>query len=115
MSLGRLAILRSGDPDPDKPFNVEWGVPVLYSRLASGALFPERMARAGAAAEQFRKIINQTVDRIERDGKVVGIEAKRVKGGFKVEQRAGVVIGTLIGAEAGTVENSAHVHIKQDL
>jgi hypothetical protein len=115
MSLGRLAMLRSADPDPDKPFNVEWGVPVLYSRLTSGALFPERMTRAGAAAEQLRKIINQTVERIEKDGKVVGIEVTRVKGGFKVEQRVDVVYGTLIGAKVGTVEDSASVFIKQEL
>ena len=113
MSLGRLAMLRSADPDPDKLFNVEWGVPVLYSRLSSGALFPERMARAGAVAEQFRKIINQTVERIEKDGKVIGIEAKRVKGGFKVEQRVDVVSGTLLGAKVGTVEENATFAIDQ--
>ncbi|MFX1411683.1 MAG: CHAT domain-containing protein [Promethearchaeota archaeon] len=115
VALGRLAMLQVTSTEPDQLVNVEWGVPVLYSRLPDGALFPERMARAGATAERFRRVIHQTVEQISKSGSVVGITAKRVRGGFSVEQRVLVVDGTLVGAQLGTVDRGARLHVDQDL
>ncbi|MCX6032844.1 MAG: CHAT domain-containing protein [Chloroflexi bacterium] len=117
MYVGRRAMLleTSTDKGLDQPFNAEWGVPVLYSRLPDGALFPERMARAGAAAEQFRKVIQQTVETIAQGGTVVGLVARRVKGGIKIEQRVKVVAGTLVGLQAEEVGDEANLDVAQNL
>jgi hypothetical protein len=115
VSLGRLAMLRATEPAVDRPISVEWGVPVLYSRMPDGALFPERIARAGAAAEEFRKVITQTAGRIERDGVVTGLTVRRIRSGVKVEQRADVVLGELTGIRGGAAEDDASVRVEQKL
>ena len=45
----------------------------------------------------------------------MGIAAKRVKGGFQVEQKVDVVEGILFGSKMGTVVEGANVNINQDL
>jgi hypothetical protein len=117
MYVGRRAMLlvTTTAATADVPVTVEWGVPVLYSRLPNGRLFPERMERAGPTAEAFRKVIDQTVHLITEEGKVVGIRAKRVSGGFRVSQSAEVVKGVLVGADLGTVEEDAQVAVDQEL
>ncbi len=109
MSAGRQAMLRQEEP------NVEWGVPVLYSRLVNGALFPERMARAGAVADQFRRGVAQTVELIEQGGEVVGLQAKRLKGGISVQQHVQTVNGSVVGIEIGTVDAGGNLRVEQDL
>ncbi|MGA3359863.1 MAG: CHAT domain-containing protein [Halobacteriota archaeon] len=56
MSGGRRAMARVGEGDKSCT-NLEWGVPVLYTRLPDGKLFPERMELAGETAAQVRSDI----------------------------------------------------------
>lgn len=115
--VGRSAMLMetTTTDQTEVPVTVEWGVPVLYSRLPEGVLFPERMERAGPTAEAFRRVIDQNVERITKAGKVVGVRAKRVGGGFRVSQKVVTVEGELVGADLGTVEDGAEVAVDQDL
>ena len=117
MVIGRSTMLMATTTtaQAEVPVTVEWGVPVLYSRLPDGVLFPERMKHPGPTAEAFRKVIDQTVDLIAREGQVVGVRAKRVSGGFRVSQHVVNVEGELVGAELGTVEDGAQVAVDQDL
>jgi hypothetical protein len=109
MSAGRLAMYGVTSEQLDQPGFLEWGVPVLYSRLADGKIFPERMERAGNIAELLRATVQQTVDTITSTGRVVGIEARMVNGNFEVNQKAGIVEGEMIGVNAETVEGSGKV------
>ena len=109
MTAGRLAMYGVSSAQLDQPGFLEWGVPVLYSRLPDGRLFPERMERAGAAAQQLRTTIQQTVDTIAKTGRVIGIEANVVDGNFEVIQKAGVVEGDMTGLEADTLTGSGTV------
>ncbi len=112
MSAGRLAMYGVTSAQLDQPGFLEWGVPVLYSRLTDGQLFPERMERAGATAQALRNTIQQTVDTITKTGKVLGIEVKGAGGAFQLVQKAGVVEGEMVGAKldtatSGTVQQEA--------
>ena len=49
----------------------------------------------------MRRVVQQTVETIERGGEVVGIVAKRAQGSFQVEQKVGTVKGKIIGVELG--------------
>ncbi len=116
MSAARRAMLRETSTNPDLEHNVdvEWGVPVLYSRLPDGQLFPERMQRAGRAAEQFRKIIRQTVtDTLE--GKMTGIKVTKLKGSLDVRQGAGIVGrgGKMVGIKSKETEEGTQATVKQ--
>ncbi len=118
MSAGRRAMLRetSTSPELDHLVDVEWGVPVLYSRLPDGQLFPERMQRAGEAAEQFRKVISQQVtDALE--GKLTGLKVSLLKSGVKVEQDIGVVGkgGKATAVKAKKIEAGARINARQKI
>jgi hypothetical protein len=104
---GRQAML--GVVDPDNRYNVEWGVPVLYSRLAEGVLFPERASATGAVAERIRATITQTIGTIKAGGEVTGIRAKRIGREVEVTQTADVVSGSVTGVKAGSVDANASV------
>jgi len=99
MSAGRLAMYDVTSAQIGQSGFLEWGVPVLYSRLSDGKLFPERMERAGANAQAIRKTIQQTVDTITETGRVVGIKIVRSGSAFEVIQKADVVKGEMIGVE----------------
>lgn len=112
MSAGRLAMYGLTSAQLDQPGFLEWGVPVLYSRLSDGQLFPERMERAGAAALGIRNTIQQTVETITKTGRVVGIKIEGSGGAFRVIQKAGRVEGEMLGADLktatpGTVQQDA--------
>jgi len=84
--------------------NVEWGVPVLYMRTTSGALFPEIVRKDTVVATQLRVAIEQVVETIETGGEVVGIRAEQLSdGSFSVTQRADVVKGTMVGVVLGKI------------
>lgn len=116
MSAGRRAMLRetSTNPDLETIVDMEWGVPVLYSRLADGQLFPERMKRAGKSAEKFRAVIRQEVtDSIK--GQLTGVEALLIKNAIitvdhevEVIDRGGEVVGVL----AKEIGEGADISIK---
>ena len=106
---GRAAMLQATSGDAKAPVNVQWGVPVLYSRLSDGALFPERMAKATAAAETFLKVFSQTVTGIQT-GEMTGVHVEFIKNGVKVVQKVKEIKGTVVGIEgtvAGTGRESA--------
>jgi hypothetical protein len=112
MSAGRLAMYGVTSAQLDQPGFLEWGVPVLYSRLSDGQLFPERMERAGATAQALRNTIQQTVDSIARTGRVVGIRVKGSGEPFEVIQKATTVEGEMLGAEMDTATSGT---IRQDV
>lgn len=116
MFTGRRATLLDlvTNPSPDMKVPIEWGVPVLYSRLPDGKLFPERMQNAGATAKEFRKVINQSVDLVDTDGNVVGVRAGLVKSGFQLNQKLGTVKGAATGAIIGTVGEEAQLEVNQE-
>jgi len=113
---GRVAMLDSTSTDPEQPINVEWGVPVLYSRLADGALLPERIAASGSnpAAEAFRKVIDQTVTGI-MDGAMIGVKVNLINNGVKVVQKVKTVGGKLTGVEAGKAGANANIVVEQEI
>ena len=113
MSAGRLAMLKSVDLEDSKKSCVEWGVPVLYSRLVDGKVFPERMARAGAVAEQFRHVFTQNVERVEKNGEVIGVSVERVGSSVQVTQDIGVVLGRVVGIEADKLESGSSTSVNQ--
>ena len=113
MTAGRLAMFALTSAQLDQTGFLEWGGPVLYSRLPDGKLFPERMNRTGPAAQQLRTTIQQTVTTITSTGRVVGIKAKMVNGAFTVNQKVETVDGELIGAELH--EEGGSASIEQDI
>jgi len=96
VALGRLSMFEETSAEPDQVVNVEWGVPVLYSRLSDGILIPERTTETETAA-QMRNVIKQTVKTIEETGMVVGVKANSLDASYYVEENVGTVSGTLIG------------------
>ena len=107
---GRVAMLRTtGD---DAGVNVEWGVPVLYSRLSDGEVFPERMAQATASAEVFRKVFSQTVEGIQK-GKMTGVEVELIKNGVKVVQKIKEAQGEVTGIRTAIAEAGANIVVEQ--
>lgn len=118
MSIGRLAMLGVTTSAPGQSLNLEWGVPVLYSRLPNGVLFPERMAKSTASADQFRTVTNQTITRIAETGKVVGVAIDSIqdgKLGISVNQHVDVVEGELTGAKVNLSGKTPDVDVKQNL
>lgn len=117
MSAGRRAMLRetSTNPDLETIVNVEWGVPVLYSRLADGQLFPERMKRAGESAEKFRAAIRQEVtDSIK--GQLTGAEALQIKNAIITVDHEVETIGKggeVVGVKAKKIGEGADISIKE--
>jgi len=115
VALGRQAMLRANSND-DPIADVEWGVPVLYSRLASGSIFPERMRRAGAAAEELRSLVEQTIGTIQATGKVTGISLEHLEGGsYRVKQRVHSVEGELSGIKTTTGKGDLDVNQHLDV
>ena len=116
MSMGRRAMLRETSTDPDlaEIVDVEWGVPVLYSRLPDGQLFPERMQRASGAAEQFRKVISQQVTDI-MNGQLTGVKVSLIKSGVSVEQVIGAIGkgGAATAIKATTIAPDANIKTTQ--
>lgn len=103
MSFGRLSMYEETAADLDSVAKVEWGVPVLYSRLPDGILVPELAERETGTAKQIRMAIQQTVDTIEEKGEVIGIEGKLENGSYTVIQKAGTVKGKLVGQKFGSL------------
>ncbi|HSJ57561.1 MAG TPA: CHAT domain-containing protein [Anaerolineae bacterium] len=110
MTLGRLAIYQDMPASYDGPVNVEWGVPVLYTRLPDGVILPERADAGTETANKLRSVI-QRVGTIHESGVVVGVDAATLEGSFDVNQTVKDVLGRLVGFH-GTGDS---VHIVQDL
>jgi CHAT domain len=113
---GRVAMLKSGISDSDAAANVEWGVPVLYSRLPDGALFPERIkvSGAGPSAEAFRKVFTQTVTGIQ-EGTMTGVSVELIQNGVKIVQMVKEARGQIIGIKAGTADANANIVVEQKI
>ncbi len=113
---GRVAMLESTSTDPDATINVEWGVPVLYSRLTDGALFPERMKESGSssAAEMFRKVFTQTITGIH-EGTMTGVKVDLIENGVKIVQKVKEARGKLTGIQAGTAGANANIVVEQQI
>jgi hypothetical protein len=115
MSVARKEMQLTELPQAGK-VNVEWGVPVLYTRSVDGHLFPERMAHAGKAASDMRLMISQAVDQIA-GGTVTGARARRIKGGVEIQQDVGMVRdgGVLIGLDLEDAEPGADISVDQEI
>lgn len=110
---GRAAMLQAASNDLEPRVDVQWGVPVLYSRLLDGALFPERMERATASAEVFRKVFSQTVTGIQK-GELTGVKVELIKNGVKIVQKVKQATGKVTGIEAGTAGAGANIVVEQE-
>ncbi len=113
---GRVAMLETTSRDLDALVNVEWGVPVLYSRLPDGALFPERIEQSGSgpAAETFRKVFTQTVNGIQA-GTMIGVKVGLIQNGVEIIQKVKSVQGDVTGIQAGTVGANANIMVQQEV
>jgi len=113
---GRVAMLETSNVDPGTVANVEWGVPVLYSRLPNGALFPERIEESGAgpAAEAFRKVFSQTVTGIQ-DGTMTGVKVRLIQNGVKIVQKVKEARGEITGIKAGGAGADASIVVEQEI
>lgn len=114
MSLGRAAMLRRGSAGEDAPIGVEWGVPVLYSRMPDGALFPERMAKAGAAAAAVRHLLRTSAQRIKEGGRYTGVDLESLRSAVGIKVRLGAVAGKAVGASIGEVKAGGSVEAQVD-
>jgi hypothetical protein len=113
---GRVAMLETTSTELDAIVNVEWGVPVLYSRLPNGALFPERIKQSGAgpAAEAFRKVFTQTVTGIQ-EGTMTGVTVGLIQNGVKVVQKVKEARGNITGIQVGTAGANANIVVEQEI
>lgn len=95
VTAGRLAMLHKSS---DK--GVEWGVPTLYMRALDGLLFPENAQRKSETADGISLAIEEIIKTVEKGGKVIGIEFKKIpgQGTFTVRQEIETNRGTVIGA-----------------
>lgn len=109
MTLGRLSMYDETGSEPGEAVNIEWGVPVLYSRLPDGIIVPSLAERETETAIELRNMIQQTVDIISETGRVVGLEAQFLDGSFRVDQRVKRVNGELVGMKIGELGGSVHV------
>lgn len=109
MALGRLAMY---EVTVDAGVHVEWGVPVLYSRLPDGAIIPRLTERETATANKLRTVIQQTVGIIQETGEVIGIDADVLEGCFDVNQTVDDVAGTLVGVRLRSATGGT---VKQDI
>ena len=114
MWSGRVAMLQATGGDSGAAVNVEWGVPVLYSRLSGGALFPERMARATASADTFRRVFSQTVNGIH-EGAMTGVEVSFIENGVRIVQKVKEARGQITGIRAGEAGAGANILVEQQL
>jgi hypothetical protein len=112
---GRAAMLETTSGELDAVVNVEWGVPVLYSRLPDGALFPERIQQSGTnpSAEAFRKVIIQTVTGIQ-EGSMTGVKVELIKNGVKIVQKVKEAQGKITGIDAGSAGANANIVVEQE-
>lgn len=110
-SIGRLAMVRP----LDQPFFAEWGVPVLYTRLENGRLFPEREAAQAPTAQVFRKTVELQVASIEKGGSLVGVDVQRLASGVKVSARLANVEGSATLADIRTVDVDANLNINAEI
>jgi hypothetical protein len=108
VSVGRLAMLRP----LDQPYFAEWGVPVLYSRLADGVLFPERAGPPTPTALVFRKAVDFQAAVIERGGSLVGLDVQRLASGVKVTASLQNVEGSATVADIRSVDVDANLDIQ---
>jgi hypothetical protein len=113
---GRVAMLKTSGTDADAVANVEWGVPVLYSRLSNGTLFPERIKESGSgpAADAFRKVFTQTVTGIQ-DGTMTGVTVQLIENGVKIVQKVKEARGQITGVKAGEAGANAHIVVEQEI
>lgn len=111
VSVGRLAMVRP----VDQPYCFEWGVPVLYSRLGGGALFPEQAQGAGTAARIFRKTIDFQIAEIAQGGSLTGVDVKVLSGELQVKARLGSVGGSATVAGVGEVKVDADLDIQAQI
>jgi hypothetical protein len=107
LSVGRLAVVRP----LDHPCFAEWGVPVLYTRLKDGRLFPEREAAPALTGQLFRKTVELQVAMIERGGCLVGVDVERLASGVKISARLQNVEGSATLADIRKVEVDAALNI----
>lgn len=103
MTVGRLAVLNLA-----APYDLDFGVPVLYLRAADGVLFPAVAEEADLAAqrEDARLVIRQRMREVR--GTVTGVEAEEMASGeVAVEQDADTVTGTLTGAKLSRISGGS--------
>lgn len=111
MWIGRSAMLNSTEYD-DGGVNLEWGVPVLYSRLSDGALFPERMEEATDAAEAFKYAVSQSISGIMA-GTMTGVKVGMLDDGLEVVQEVKTITGSATGAVVNETGSGAKIVIRQ--
>jgi len=112
-TLGGLAMYLGMPAGYGQPVNVEWGVPVLYTRLADGVILPQLFEAETETARKMRSVI-QKVGTIRESGKMIGVDAQTLEGSIDVHQTADDVLGTMIGIKLdGNDLDSASV--QQDL
>jgi hypothetical protein len=112
VAAGRLGIFNKGGP-----YNVDWGVPVLYMRSPDGVVFPE--VAADPFLEESREGLRVEVRQqaTELSGKLIGAQIGEVtEGAIEVEQRIAAVTesGEAIGLEVerlggGSVETDQRI------
>lgn len=112
---GRVAMVETTSVENGAPINVEWGVPVLYSRLPDGALLPERIEKSGSgpAAEAFRKVFTQTVTGIQ-EGTMTGLKVGLIENGVHIIQKVKEARGTIVGLKAGSAIANANIVVEQE-
>jgi hypothetical protein len=98
----------------DAGVHVEWGVPVLYSRLPDGIIIPTLTERETETANKLRTVIRQTVGTIQETGKVIGVDADTLAGCFDIKMSADDVKGTMIGYRARTLGGGS-INVDQDM
>lgn len=112
VTQGRLAVLNL-----DAPFDLDFGVSVLYMRAPDGMIFAS-VTEDSALAEQRQQAqvtVKQLVDELHRGGKLTGIEVAVMTGGeVVVRQRMKQVSGELIGVKADKLDGGS-VNIDQEI
>ncbi|MEZ4730267.1 MAG: CHAT domain-containing protein [Caldilineaceae bacterium] len=108
MTVGRLAVLNLA-----APYDLDFGVPVLYLRAADGLLFPAVAEEADLVAqrEAARLVIRQRMREVR--GTVMGLVAEtgalpsgvQAEVGQKIDrvEAGGIVTGMVLGGEGGSV------------
>jgi hypothetical protein len=97
MSWSRRKMAGSMLSQNDEKGNMEWGIPVLYTRLADGVLVPEVVKQGSQAAEEIRLEIQKEINNIMTDNSQGKIEGDSISG-TQVTGSAGgdIVTGTKI-------------------
>ncbi|MEL6936582.1 MAG: CHAT domain-containing protein [Cyanobacteria bacterium J06607_17] len=76
--------------------NMQWGVPVLYMRAAESTLFTRKVVRPFGVSQQIRKVITQTINRIQNGSEVTGVVIKNNKSEIVVEMNVGTIDGSKV-------------------